>query len=165
MEIRRLEIDELGIVTDLAHHIWPPTFKDILTTQQLEYMLNWMYSKETLEDQFVQGNQFYLMEKGSSPVGFMGIELHYPEKHQVKIHKLYVLPETQGSGAGRKFIEKAKEVALENGLRELVLNVNRFNKAVDFYHKMGFKIEKEEDIAIGQGFLMEDYVMSLSLKH
>jgi GNAT superfamily N-acetyltransferase len=165
MEIRRLEIDELGIVTELAHQIWPPTFKDILTTQQLEYMLNWMYSKETLETQCVQGNQFFLMEKGSIPVGFMGIELHYPEKHQVKIHKLYVLPETQGSGAGRKFIEKAKKVALDNGLTELVLNVNRFNKAVDFYHKMGFKIEKEEDIAIGQGFLMEDYVMTLTLKY
>ena len=161
MIIRRLSIGELGVVTELAHVIWPPTFKDILSPEQLTYMLNWMYSEGTLREQLDNGHEFFVMEISGRPVGFMGIEAHYPQKQYLKVHKLYVLPETQGSGAGRKFIDKAVELAKEKGISVLTLNVNRFNKAVDFYFRMGFKVEKEEDIDIGNEYLMEDYVMSL----
>ena len=50
-------------------------------------------------------------------------------------------------------------VSKTNNIIALTLNVNRFNKAIDFYLKNGFKIIKEENIEIGNGFLMEDYVM------
>jgi len=163
MEIRQLGIDELVIVTDLARIIWPPTFRDILSPEQLEYMLNWMYSEETLRNQMQKGSDFFVMEIDGNPVGFMGVEAHYPRPNQLKIHKLYVLPETQGSGAGRKFIQEALKIAEEKDIEQLTLNVNRFNNAVDFYLRMGFKIEKEEDIAIGNGYLMEDYVMILTV--
>ncbi len=165
MEIRRLSIGELGIVTELAHAIWPPTFKDILSPEQLTYMLNWMYAEDTLRMQLENGHEFFVMEISGRPVGFMGIEAHYSEKQYLKVHKLYVLPETQGSGAGRKFIEYAVELAKEKGISALTLNVNRFNKAVDFYLRMGFFIDKEEDIDIGNGYLMEDYVMTLPVTH
>jgi GNAT superfamily N-acetyltransferase len=163
MEIRNIKLDELTIVTQLAHAIWPSTFKDILSPEQLHYMLQRMYSDETLQSRFRRGNVFLIMEAGKKPVGFMEIEAHYPQLEQLKIHKLYVLPAIQGKGAGRKFLEKAKSLALEIGLNELTLNVNRYNKSIDFYFRMGFSIEKEEDIAIGNGYLMEDYVMTLSL--
>ena len=130
MEIRQLGIEELGIVTALARAIWPPTFRDILSPEQLEFMLNWMYDEDTLRSQFHNKNDFFVMETGDKPVGFMGIEAHHPLPNQLKIHKLYVLPETQGSGAGRKFIEYALEMAKEKGISALTLNVNRFNKAV-----------------------------------
>lgn len=165
MEIRSLEIDELTIVADLAYRIWPSTFAEILSPEQLTYMLNWMYSEEALRSQFLNGNVFFVMEIEGIPIGFMGIEAHYPRPDQMKVHKLYVLPEVQGGGAGRKFIEKALEIALGKGIKELTLNVNRFNRAVDFYLRMGFLIEKQEDIDIGNGYLMEDYVMTLSLSH
>ena len=165
MEIRRLSSRELGMVTELAHVIWPPTFKDILSPEQLTYMLNWMYAEDTLRMQLENGHEFFVMEISGRSVGFMGIEAHYPEKQYLKVHKLYVLPETQGSGAGRKFIEYAVELAKERGISVLTLNVNRFNKAVDFYLRMGFFIDKKEDIDIGNGYLMEDYVMTLPVTH
>ena len=95
----------------------------------------------------------------------MGIEERFPVQNQLKIHKLYVLPDIQGLGVGRKFLVLAEKIAREKGLNEITLNVNRFNKAVGFYQRMGFKIEKEEDIEIGNGYLMEDYVMTLPLPH
>jgi ribosomal protein S18 acetylase RimI-like enzyme len=76
---------------------------------------------------------------------------------------LYVIPESQGLGVGKQLIEKSKEVALNNGLKSVVLNVNRFNNAVDFYKRLDFIVVKEEDIEIGNGYLMEDYVMSLTI--
>ena len=91
----------------------------------------------------------------------MGIELF--DDHRVKIHKLYVIPDTQGTGIGKKFIEFINIWANEHGALAVFLNVNRFNKAVDFYKHIGMAIIKKEDIDIGNGFLMEDYVMELKI--
>ena len=79
---------------------------------------------------------------------------------KTKIQKIYLLPETQGKGYGVQFInyiaEKSK--AAKNDM--LFLNVNRLNKAQYFYKKLGFNIAYVEDIQIGNGYLMEDFVMN-----
>jgi GNAT superfamily N-acetyltransferase len=163
MNIKLLSVDELIIVRELAFSTWPDTFKEILSNEQINYMLEWMYNLKTLSEQVKSGHQFYVYEENSIPKGFIGIELNYPEKNQLKIQKLYVLPELQGEGIGKRLIDKAIQVANQNGIYELVLNVNRFNKAVGFYKHIGFTVSYEENIDIGNGYLMEDYVMSLKL--
>lgn len=163
MNIRSIGIDEVQIVNDLAYRIWPHTFKEILSEEQISYMLKWMYDPEKLSSQIIEGHEFYIISDEKEPLGFLGIELHNPTTDSLKIHKIYVLPNIQGRGLGKKLIEKAIDRAKENGIRKVVLNVNRFNKAVGFYNKLGFQITKQEDIDIGNGFLMEDYVMELNL--
>jgi ribosomal protein S18 acetylase RimI-like enzyme len=161
MRIAAISGDEVSVIKALAYEIWPVAFREILSQKQLEYMLVLMYSEEILKNQLSNGHQFFVLYLDKRPVGFMGIEERFPVQNQLKIHKLYVLPDIQGSGVGRKFIVLAEKIAREKGLNEITLNVNRFNKAVGFYQRMGFKIEKEEDIEIGNGYLMEDYVMTL----
>lgn len=164
MNIRALKQDELSIVHEIAHATWPDTFKDILSQEQIQYMLNWMYDLKHLENQFNQGHQFYVAELEEMPVGFIGIEPNYPEKGITKIHKIYILPNQQGTGIGKILIEYVKELSIQSEMEGLLLNVNRFNKAVDFYKAIGFNILFEENIDIGNGYLMEDYVMKLDLK-
>ena len=43
------------------------------------------------------------------------------------------------------------------------LNVNRYNQAILFYQVQGFKIKEAVDISIGNGFFMNDYIMSKTL--
>lgn len=164
MNIRALKQDELSIVHEIAHATWPDTFKDILSQDQILYMLNWMYDSKQLESQFNQGHQFFVAEVDDKPVGFIGIEQDYPEKGLMKIHKIYILPNQQGLGIGKKLIEFVKVIALQSEMKGLLLNVNRFNQAVDFYKAIGFKTLFEENIDIGNGYLMEDYVMQLDLQ-
>ncbi len=164
MDIRALKYDELIIVHEIAHATWPNTFKDILSQEQIMYMLNWMYDLKQLEGQFNQGHQFFVAEVDGKPVGFIGIEPNYPEKGLTKIHKIYILPNQQGLGIGKKLIEYVRELSIQSEKQGLLLNVNRFNKAVDFYKVLGFKTLFEENIDIGNGFLMEDYVMKLDLQ-
>jgi ribosomal protein S18 acetylase RimI-like enzyme len=45
------------------------------------------------------------------------------------------------------------------GATTLQLNVNRNNPAKIFYEKLGFAVLNEEDIDIGNGYFMNDYVM------
>jgi GNAT superfamily N-acetyltransferase len=163
ISIREIGFEEVGKVHDLAHIIWPPTFAEILTKEQIRYMLNWMYDIDTLRKQMNEGHQFFLAEEDSNPIGFMGIQAFYPDESSIKIHKLYVLTEIQGKGVGRLLVNKAEEIGLQKEVSRLILNVNRFNQAVSFYHHIGFKVLYEENIDIGNGYWMEDYVMGLSL--
>ena len=163
MQLKLLSSGELKIVQDLAYAIWPETFQEILTPMQIAFMLEWMYNLETLQKQANEGHQFYLLSNKEKAIGFIGIQPFHPRKNELKIHKIYVLPSEQGTGAGKKLLFSAKEIALKNGIEILVLNVNRFNKAVTFYQHLGFQVDREENISIGIGFWMEDYVMSLSI--
>jgi diamine N-acetyltransferase len=158
-EITELKREELNIIQTLAHQIWPHAFYEILSPEQIDYMLKRMYDLAVLENQFNAGHRFFVFKNNQEAVGFMAIEIQKGE-NKVKIHKIYLLPETQGKGFGKILIEKAVEITRASQLKLLYLNVNRFNSAVHFYKHLGFVVEKEENIDIGNGFWMEDYVMN-----
>lgn len=163
VSIREIGADELFKIRDLAEEIWPPTFREILSSEQIRYMLNWMYDPETLIKQQTEGHCFFLAEEKDVQLGFMGIQLSNPDPTSLKIHKLYVLPELQGKGIGRKLVDKAVELAMTSNIDRILLNVNRYNKAVEFYKHIGFSILYEDNIDIGNDYWMEDYVMELTL--
>lgn len=163
MIIRALNRNELMIVHEIAHLTWPDTFKEILSKDQIEYMLNWMYNLNLLENQVDQGHLFFVVEHEGKPAGFIGIEPNHPEKGITKIHKIYILPSMQGMGIGKKLIDHVIDLSVQSNISALLLNVNRFNNAVHFYKSQGFEILHEENIDIGNGYLMEDFVMRLSI--
>ena len=81
-----------------------------------------------------------------------------------KLHKLYVLPSQQGKGTGRFMVDYIIEHARQLGGNTLQLQVNRKNKARDFYERLGFTVTGEFDFDIGNGFVMDDYVMAKKLQ-
>lgn len=163
IHIKQLSKDDIVIVHQLAKDIWPIAFRKILSPEQIKYMLDWMYDLNTLQEQAMTGHLFYLITLDGSPKGFIGLEPNYPEAGTLRIHKLYVDPLVHGQGLGKALLDKAVEIAQEIDATSINLNVNRFNDAVQFYQRYDFAIVKEEDIKIGKGYLMEDYVMVRSV--
>ncbi|UZD24706.1 GNAT family N-acetyltransferase [Algoriphagus halophytocola] len=163
IEITPATQDDLKYVQSIANQTWPDTFGEILSPEQIDYMLKWMYSLDTLEKQQNKGHLFYLAEENGQKMGFTGIEINQgPGK--TKIHKIYILPSAQGKGVGKKLIQKIKEVALAKDQKSLLLNVNKYNEgAIAFYEYLGFKKIKEEVIDIGNGYVMDDFVFELKL--
>ncbi len=161
IQIRSCKREELSIISDLAYRIWPLAYKEMISQQQMDFMLNWMYSLETLEKQFEEGQQFFIAEENVEPVGFIAIEAL--SKQIWKIQKLYVLVEKHGRGIGKFLLQKAMDLAKKQQVLSLELQVNRENKAVEFYKKMGFTIREAADFDIGNGFYMNDYVMEIQL--
>lgn len=156
--------EDFLLIQQIAHATWPITFGEILSTTQIEYMLDWMYSIPALQEQVeTKGHHFLLAREDGNVLGFLSYELSYQGKPTTKIHKIYVLPTTQGKGVGRTLLENAAQKAREAGNIRLSLNVNRYNKALEFYKKLSFTINAQEDIDIGQGFLMEDYILEKQL--
>lgn len=148
------------LIHRMAHQTWPHTFGNILSQAQIAYMLEWMYSVSSLQEQVEKkGHKFLLAKEDAEYLGYASYELNYKEQPVTKIHKLYVLPATQGKGIGKALIHKIQEIAVQHAQETLSLNVNRDNPAVQFYHRLGFAIVGEENISIGHGFLMEDYIM------
>ncbi|TDW51944.1 L-amino acid N-acyltransferase YncA [Flavobacterium sp. 270] len=164
--ISEATVSDIKTIQDITYKTWPITYGEILTEEQLKYMLEMIYSDEALTAQFQKREQlFYLISDENAVLGFIGIEHNYNKETTTKIHKIYLLPETQGKGIGKMAFEKIGELALENNSTSLLLNVNRFNKALNFYEKIGFKIIEEVNIEIGNGYLMEDYVMEKHIQN
>lgn len=163
LEVKQLNSDNIEIVNSLAHQIWPHAFDTILTKDQMQYMLDWMYNVNTLKEQIQTGHLYYIIKENNVPKGFLGVEANFPDAGILRIHKLYVLTDRQGKGLGRALVNQAIDIAFDLDMHTLHLNVNRFNKAAEFYKYIGFEVIREEDIDIGKGYLMEDFIMELKL--
>jgi diamine N-acetyltransferase len=158
--IQEAIISDIKTIQEIAHISWAVTYGPILSAIQLEYMLDLIYSDDSLLQQFQKKQQiFYLIVDQNVSVGFFSIEHQYKNENVTRIHKIYLLPETQGKGFGKFAIDKITEIALEKNAKKLSLNVNRFNNAIHFYQKIGFETIGEEDIEIGNGYLMEDFML------
>jgi len=160
IKIQKATQDDFKTIQEIAQKTWPVAYAAILSEEQLKYMLDLFYSEEALRKNVLQDNhQFLLAVENDICLGFAGIEHNYKENNRTRIHKIYILPEAQGKGIGRLLIQEIERLANENRSSHLSLNVNRFNKALFFYQKLGFEIIKEEDIELDFGYLMEDYQM------
>lgn len=151
---------DFKIIKDIAYATWPDVYGTILSKEQLNFMLAASYSEETLSDNMInKKHHFILVYEEAICLGFASYEHDYLGKKETRLHKIYLLPEAQGKGAGSALIDVVVAYATENDSKSISLNVNRFNNACTFYQKMGFTIVGEEDIEIGHGYLMEDYKM------
>ena len=161
--ITRAGLPDRSFIRSVSERTWPSTYGHIISQEQIDFMLDWMYSDTSLEKQMNSGCEFYIAsiqnEKGDiEAVGFCSVS---PEEGAHKLNKLYVLPAAQGTGAGKALLNKAIEVAKAAGSSSLFLQVNKQNTAYTFYLKKGFIKELEFKFDIGNGFYMDDYVMRL----
>lgn len=155
--VTRLEKADLGRIQNLARAIWPKVYDYMISAEQIEYMLNWMYSIEKLEEQWEGGCRFYVLEIEGVEAGFYSTEL---KNNELFLHKLYLKPEFHGKGWGKYLLNRVVEEARDNDLKIIRLTVNRNNTSVKVYQSFGFNIESEADFDIGNGYFMNDFIMT-----
>jgi GNAT superfamily N-acetyltransferase len=161
LTIRSLGRSELHLVTELSAQIWPIAYKEIITQEQIKYMLSTMYSQEALEKNLSDGHVFLIAERDGKAIGYAGYQTNFPQLEFSKLHKLYVLPETQHTGVGGALFNAVVTGSTNEHCKHLILQVNKNNPALQFYHKKGMYIHEEAVFDIGNGFVMDDYIMRL----
>lgn len=147
----------------LAQKSWKAAYSKILSKEQIDYMLAEMYSKAEIGNHLKNPNYHYLLilynEKSA---GFMGFEFHY-ERDTTKLHRLYLLDELKGKGLGKEALNYLKKEVLNSADSRIILNVNKDNEAKKIYESQGFKVYHEEAFDIGNGFVMDDYLMKIDI--
>lgn len=166
LTIEKLLDTDVDDLRRIAREIWYAHYPTILSTEQIEYMLDMMYGPGVIEREMRHEGVFYdKVLKGSQLVGFISYGPEGKENStRMKLHKCYLSPSLHGLGYGQMMLARACNKAREMGFSEVILNVNKNNqKAIGAYQKFGFRIIAVETNDIGCGFVMDDYVMGYSL--
>jgi GNAT superfamily N-acetyltransferase len=163
MQIRPATEGDIPVLRDLAGRIWRECYPGIITPEQIEFMLGWMYSEEKIREELRAGFVWEIAEEDGAAAGFLSFSRE--DDGRVKLHKMYVLPERQRRGIGQQMLAHVCECARTLGASDVWMQVNKRNeRAIAAYLKGGFRIEKEAVFDIGGGFVMDDYLMARSLR-
>lgn len=161
VSIRDASPADATLIRELAEGTWWPTYLPLLEKEQIRYMLDVIYAESALQAVMNDGSQhFLILSDENGPQGFASYGKRKEDERIYKLHKLYVLPNNQGKGYGRKLVDEIKQRLTSDGIHTLELNVKRDNPAKSFYEKLGFTIMREEDIPLGP-YWLNDYVMRL----
>ena len=165
MQTDPLRIDPLGPadiepMRRLARRIWYAHYPGIITNAQIEYMLEQRYRADVVRDELAcDGVWWELATLQGEPVGFSCC-LVTAEPGEMKLDKLYVDPQRQGSGVGTRLVQSVRARARSLHCTRLVLAVNKRNEsAIAAYRRWGFEIERAMVTDIGADFVMDDYLM------
>ena len=161
--VKEVGEESIPAIQELAQMTWAIAYAAILPPQQMAYMLDLFYSTNALQKQMQDGDQFILATDNNEPVGFASYSAKAGSAELYRLHKIYIDPNQQGKGVGKILLNFIIADIKPEGATDIELNVNRSNKALGFYQKLGFVIIREEDIDIGNGYYMNDYIMNLSL--
>lgn len=158
MEITRInDTAHLKDVAALASEVWHECYKGIITDEQIDYMVKNFQSEEAMLRLYEDGAEFYAVTENGVMRGYIELE---KEEDALFLSKLYLHSSLRGKGNGSKALTFVKNRAKELGYPSVYLHVNKYNKrAIKAYLANGFVNERSLDTAIGDGFVMEDYIM------
>ena len=162
LNFKKATKNDAQVINELAVRIWNKHYLSIITQEQIDFMLEEMYSVKNLLLQMDAGHEFTLVLNGDQPIGYISLE--NKDGKNYFLHKFYVEVEEHGKGVGTKLFDYVlKQIP---GAETIELFVNRINyKPINFYFKNGFTIKSVIDQHIGNGFYMNDFVMIKKIKN
>jgi len=156
LTIRKANLDDVHTIAFLAHKIWNEHYLSIISQAQIDFMLDKMYSEESLTEQMNLGHQFYLVSQENVALGYCSFSKK--EEGNYFVNKFYVDVSSHRSGIGTQLLNHVLQQIPD--YKTIELAVNRENhKAINFYFKQGFTIKNTFDLEIGGGFYMNDFLM------
>ncbi len=161
MDIIRLQADKPEAITELARtaaDIWREYYISIITMDQIDYMIGKFQSAPAVQDQIEhQGYHYYVMHHDGGTAGYLSVK---EEEGKLFLSKFYVCKEHRGKGYASQAMSFLEELCRERGLSHIWLTVNRHNESsIGVYRKKGFRVIREQVADIGNGFVMDDFVM------
>jgi len=164
ISIVRARREQLTEVQRLAGVMWRAHYPGIITHEQIDYMLERGYAIDTLAGFLDASDRGLLLAMVDGDIAGFAAWYVTEQPDEAKLDKLYVLQSRQRCGLGGRLIARVEDDARTAGAHTLVLNVNKNNtQAVRAYGKHGFAIRAAVVVDIGQGFVMDDFVMAKDL--
>lgn len=157
--LRLATTDDVELIHDAARATWEPTYREIISQEQIWTMFEDLLSVPAITRQITGNEGTYVVAlDGATVVGFAYVNQVTDNQQQYKLHRLYVRPSTQRGGMGSRLLKWVEQYVFDLGARELVLNVARNNSAYHFYLRQGYEVVETVDIPYRE-YWLNDYVM------
>ena len=163
IQFRTAALQDIPRIRQLAAHIWRFVYPGLISDGQIEYMLGWMYSEEKIRAEMEQGISWILVSLDGDDIGYL---THGSKDSSgcVELHKVYLVPALHGKGIASRMLAYVETIARQAGATKAQLGVNKKNeRAIKAYTKSGFVIVRSVLKEIGNGYVMDDYVMEKRL--
>ena len=153
---------QVQLVASLAHTIWNEHYVPIIGQDQVNYMVANFQSAGAMAKQIkIEGYEYYIIRHLSEPAGYISIKL---TNNELFLSKFYIVKEKRGTGLGKEGLKFICDRARTLGANSIKLTVNKYNtNSIKAYEKMGFINVGSVVADIGEGYVMDDYVMQLNL--
>lgn len=159
--LKTIDINSINIIESLAEEIWEEHYTDIIGEDQVRYMLDNFQSIEAIKKQIGSGYEYYLIQAGNEPIGYICFK---KQENELFLSKFYLKSSSRGKGYGKETIKFIEEFAKKNNLKKISLTVNKDNlNSIEAYKKFNFGIAESIVTDIGSGYVMDDYKMEKSL--
>ncbi|WP_028549676.1 GNAT family N-acetyltransferase [Paenibacillus sp. UNC451MF] len=154
----KVETEEVANLAQLASEIWYEYFVSIISKEQIDYMVEKFQSTNAITEQIQnQGYEYYFMNMSGKNIGYLGVK---QEEGKLFLSKFYILKEHRGRGYASRAMEFLVDICQKRRLSTIWLTVNRYNDAtIAVYEKKGFRTVRTQVADIGNGFVMDDYIM------
>lgn len=163
--------DAIKEMSDFAGKIFFDYYDSQLPEGQASYMKDRFLSVSAIEDKVSETHdpkaifEFVKDEETKEKLGFVCYWIQKDEnnKDECYLDKYYLSESNRGKGLGKIIMDHLKIFCKENNLPHITLNVNKYNKTVAIYEKLGFKKVRDEVNDIGSGYVMDDFVLRLEV--
>lgn len=149
--------ERIAALSEFASGIVKRHFDPIIGVAQNDYMIAKFQSPSAIREQISAGSYYYEVRLGGTLAGFLAF---YPEQGKMCLSKFYVAEPFRGKGIASEMFRFLKQKTQEAGISTIFLHVNRHNEGpVAVYRHFGFRVAEEKKSDIGNGFVMDDYIM------
>ena len=154
--------EDIQVTAQLAAEIWTEHYTPIIGSEQVSYMLDKFQSEPAIAQQMKDGARYFLLSYKRTAVGYFSVAV---KNGALFLSKFYVRNSQRGKGIGKAGMLHIEEIAMTEKLPWIRLTVNKYNvHSISAYEKMGFEKKEALVIDIGNGFIMDDFLMEKSLK-
>lgn len=163
VEFKIVDKEHIKELAELASGIWHEYWPCLLAAEQIDYMVEKFQSENAIIEQIKNENYtYFFILKDGIKCGYFGISR---KEDYLFLSKLYLKKEYRHQGIGRLAFEKVIEIAKDFGYSSIKLTVNKNNKkTIDAYLKYRLAIIDKDVTDIGNGFVMDDYIMEYTIQ-
>lgn len=152
-------MQDIRRVARLAAEIWHEHYITIINREQIDYMLDIFQSVTAISDQiFNQDFTYYaIVQDDDHMIGYIAVK---EEEGKLFLSKLYIVKEHRGKGYANQAFSFIEALCSSLHLSHIWLTVNKNNtSSITVYKSKGFQIVREQIADIGQGYMMDDFIM------
>ncbi|MEA5020876.1 MAG: GNAT family N-acetyltransferase [Gordonibacter sp.] len=158
--------EDRAVLAKLADEIWHEYWPALIGEAQTDYMVEQFQSLKAINRDICEHSYEYWLlhdEEDGRVVGYTGGHPE-PETNRYFISKIYLRAKERGHGFASQTIRFYEDICRTRGLSALYLTVNKGNElAIRAYIGKGFTTIDAVETDIGEGYVMDDYIMEKQL--